>query len=442
MNDTFMKERPVFPLILSMALPMVISMLVNSLYNIVDSFFVAKISEDAMTALSLVFPVQNFANAIAIGFGIGISSLIAICLGAGNRETAGKAATHGLILAALHGVILTVGCILIMPGFLALFTSDTNVISLGIHYSTIVFLFATVNTINLAYEKIFQGIGKMKVTMAGLMVGCVSNIILDPLLIFGIGPFPALGIEGAAIATGLGQVFNLLFYLIIYKIRPLQITISWKYLHPDRALAAKLYSVGIPGALNLALPSVLVSALNGLLASCSPIYVVILGIYYKLQTFLYLPASGIVQGMRPVIGYNYGAREHKRVKKIYYVTLCMSGVIMLIGTIICLTVPGQLMGMFTTNPSTIQAGKTALRIICAGFLVSSVSVTACGALEGLGKGTASLVVSLCRYLLLILPAAFILCRIFGAVGVWHAFWIAEALTAGISFLISKKSIGI
>ena len=442
MNDTFMKERPVFPLILSMALPMVISMLVNSLYNIVDSFFVAKISEDAMTALSLVFPVQNFANAIAIGFGIGISSLIAICLGAGNRETASKAATHGLILATLHGVILTVGCILIMPGFLALFTSDTDVISLGIHYSTIVFLFATVNTINLAYEKIFQGVGKMKVTMAGLMVGCVSNIILDPLLIFGIGPFPALGIKGAAIATGLGQVFNLLFYLIVYKIQPLQITISRKYLHPDRALAAKLYSVGIPGALNLALPSVLVSALNGLLASCSPSYVVILGIYYKLQTFLYLPASGIVQGMRPVIGYNYGAGEHKRVKKIYYVTLCMSGVIMLIGTIICLTVPGQLMGMFTTNPSTIQAGKTALRIICAGFLVSSVSVTACGALEGLGKGTASLVVSLCRYLLLILPAAFILCRIFGAVGVWHAFWIAEALTAGISFLISKKSIGI
>ena len=192
----------------------------------------------------------------------------------------------------------------------------------------------------------------------------------------------------------------------------------------------------------MALPSLLISALNGILAEFSQSYVLVLGAYYKLQTFLYLPASGIVQGMRPVIGYNYGAGEHKRVKKIYYVTLCMSGVIMLIGTIICLTVPGQLMGMFTTNPSTIQAGKTALRIICAGFLVSSVSVTACGALEGLGKGTASLVVSLCRYLLLILPAAFILCRIFGAVGVWHAFWIAEALTAGISFLISKKSIGI
>lgn len=442
MNDTFMKEKPVFPLIMSMALPMIISMLVNSLYNIVDSFFVAQISENAMTALSLVFPVQNFANATAIGFGIGISSQIAIGLGSGNREIASKAATHGLVLSALHGIILTIGCILIMPGFLSLFTSDTDVSSLGIRYSTIVFLFATVNTVNLAYEKIFQGVGKMKVTMVGLMVGCVSNIILDPLLIFGVGPFPAMGIEGAAIATGLGQAFNLIFYLIVYKMHPLQVKLSRKHLHLDKALDARLYSVGIPGALNLALPSVLVSVLNGLLAAYSQSYVVILGIYYKLQTFLYLPASGLVQGMRPVIGYNYGAKEHKRVKKIYFVTLGLSSVIMLIGTIICLTVPGQLIGMFTTNPETITAGKTALRLICAGFLVSSVSVTSSGALEGLGKGSASLVISLCRYLIIILPVAFVLSHFFGAVGVWNAFWIAEALTAVISFLISRKIIGI
>ena len=329
-----------------------------------------------------------------------------------------------------------------MPKFLSVFTSDENVSSLGVRYSTIVFLFAIVTTINLAYEKIFQGVGNMKVTMIGLMVGCVSNILLDPLMIFGLGPFPAMGIEGAALATGLGQVLNLVFYLIVYKIRPIPIQISRRYLHLDKSLAARLYSVGIPGALNLALPSVLVSALNGLLAAYSQSYVVILGIYYKLQTFLYLPASGIVQGMRPVIGYNFGAGEHKRVKKIYFVTLGMSSVIMLVGTIICLTVPGQLIGMFTTNPETIAAGKTALRIICAGFLVSSVSVTSCGALEGLGRGSASLVVSLCRYLIIILPAAFILSHFFGAVGVWNAFWIAEALTAGVSFMISRKVIGI
>ena len=438
MNDTFMKEKPVFPLILSMALPMVISMLVNSLYNIVDSFFVAQISENAMTALSLVFPVQNFANAIAIGFGIGISSQIAICLGAGNRETASKAATHGLALSGLHGVILTIGCILVMPGFLALFTGDADVIDLGIRYSTIVFLFATINTLNLAYEKIFQGVGKMKVTMIGLMIGCVSNIILDPLLIFGLGPFPALGIEGAALATGLGQVFNLVFYLIVYKIKPLQVQLSRRHLHPDMALAARLYSVGIPGALNLALPSVLVSALNGLLAAYSQSYVVILGIYYKLQTFLYLPASGIVQGMRPIIGFNYGAGEHKRVRKIYEITLIMCAVIMLIGTGICLAIPEQLIGLFSSNPETIRLGGQALTRISVGFLISAVSITSSGALEGLGKGGSSLIISLCRNVIVILPAAYLLSHLGGGVFVWHAFWIAEAATAVVAGLISRK----
>jgi len=439
MNDTFMKEKPVFPLILSMALPMVISMLVNSLYNIVDSFFVAQISENAMTALSLVFPVQNFANAIAIGFGIGISSQIAICLGAGNRETASKAATHGLALSGLHGVILTIGCILVMPGFLALFTGDADVIDLGIRYSTIVFLFATINTLNLAYEKIFQGVGKMKITMIGLLVGCVSNIILDPLLIFGLGPFPALGIEGAALATGLGQVFNLVFYLIIYKMQPIQVKLSRRHLHPDMALAARLYSVGIPGALNLALPSVLVSALNGLLAAYSQSYVVILGIYYKLQTFLYLPANGIIQGMRPLIGYNYGAGETKRVHKLFADTLYLSLGIMLFGTIFCQLFPDSLIALFSSNPETIQAGGIALRIISLGFLVSSVSITSSGALEGLGKGRPSLVISLCRFTVIIIPAAFILSRFWGASGVWYAFGITEFATAVIAYLTYRRA---
>ena len=419
---------------------MVISMLVNSLYNIVDSFFVAQISENAMTALSLVYPIQNFANAIAIGFGIGISAQIALCLGAGNRETASKAATHGLALSALHGVLLTIGCILVMPGFLVLFTSDADVIDLGIRYSTIVFLFATINTTNLSYEKIFQGVGKMKVTMIGLMVGCVSNIILDPLLIFGIGPFPAMGIEGAAIATGLGQVFNLVFYLIIYKMQPIQVKLSRRHLHPDMALAARLYSVGIPGALNLALPSVLVSALNGLLAAYSQSYVVILGIYYKLQTFLYLPASGIVQGMRPIIGFNYGAGEHKRVRKIYEITLIMCAVIMLVGTGICLAIPEQLIGLFSSNPETIRLGGQALTRISVGFLISAVSITSSGALEGLGKGGSSLIISLCRNVIVILPAAYLLSHLGGGVFVWHAFWITEVISAAVSLVVYRRAV--
>lgn len=187
--------------------------------------------------------------------------------------------------------------------------------ALGVRYSTIVFLFAIVTTINLAYEKIFQGVGNMKVTMIGLMVGCVSNILLDPLMIFGLGPFPAMGIEGAALATGLGQVLNLVFYLIVYKMRPIQVRISRRYLHPDKSLASRLYSVGIPGALNLALPSVLVSALNGLLAAYSQSYVVILGIYYKPPDLPVSSGKRNRPGHAPVIGYNYGAGEHKTCEK-------------------------------------------------------------------------------------------------------------------------------
>ena len=206
MNENFMKEKPVFPLLVSMALPMVISMLVNSLYNIVDSFFVAQISEDAMTALSLVYPVQNFVNAVAIGFGIGLNAVISYYLGAGDKKAAGCAATQGLALTMLHAVILTIGSLLVIERFLRMFSSSETVIDLGVRYSRIIFLFTIAIMANLYFEKVFQAVGRMKVTMTGMMVGCIVNIILDPLIIFGIGPFPRLGIEGAALATGIGQV--------------------------------------------------------------------------------------------------------------------------------------------------------------------------------------------------------------------------------------------
>lgn len=435
-----MKERPILPLLASMALPMVLSMLVNSLYNIVDSFFVAQISEAAMTALSLVYPVQNFINAVAIGFGVGINAVIAIALGAGDRRRADAAATHGMVLSALHGLILTLASIAVMPLFLARFTTDPAVIQMGLAYSKTAFSFSVIIMLGLSFEKIFQAVGRMKVTMAALLTGCVSNILLDPVLIFGLGPFPELGISGAALATGIGQALTLLVYLAAYRLIPIPVRLRRDCLRPDATLDRKLYGVGVPAILNLALPSLLISVLNGLLSVYSQSYVVILGIYYKLQTFLYLPASGIVQGMRPLIGYNYGAGERGRVRQLYNATLCASGIIMAFGTVVCLLWAEPLMGLFTTQPDTIQAGGTALRIICAGFVISSVSVTSSGALEGLGKGGQSLVISLCRYVVVILPAAFLLCRTIGPDGVWHAFWITEAVTAAAAFWVYKRTV--
>ena len=433
-----MKEKPVFPLLLGMGMPMVLSMLVNSLYNIVDSYFVARISENAMEALSLVFPIQNFINAMAIGFGVGINALIATARGAGKENEARRAATQGVVLSVIHGIILSVICIVIMPGFLGRFTGDQEVIRYGVRYASVAFLFSPIIMAGLAFEKIFQAVGRMKVSMAGLLVGCLTNIILDPILIFGVGSFPGMGIKGAALATGIGQMATVVLYVGIYIIRPISVKISICNLDFKSGITKRLYAIGIPAILNMALPSLLISSLNAILAGFSESYVMVLGVYYKLQTFLYLTANGIVQGIRPLVGYNYGAGEYGRVHKIFNTALTFSAVIMVFGTGLCLLMPEHLIGMFTTNTQTIQIGASALRIISVGFAVSSISVTACGALEGLNMGTPSLIISMLRYVILIIPVAFVLSRFLGAAGVWHAFWITEWITAAASWYIYRK----
>lgn len=438
MNQTFMKERRILPLVLSMSLPMVISMAVNSLYNIVDSFFVAKISEDAMTALSLVFPIQNLVNAVTIGFAIGINAVIAYFLGAKQEHKANEAATQGIVCNLLHGILLTVGCIAGMPLFLRMFSENQTVLDMGLRYARIVLLFSVVISMAVSFEKIFQSVGKMKVSMFSMMVGCVSNILLDPVLIFGLGPAPRLGIEGAAIATGLGQIFSLAVYLLIYMFRPMGVRIQLRGFAMNKGLLLRLYSIGIPAALNMALPSVLISALNGILAAYGQVYVLVLGVYYKLQTFLYLSANGIIQGIRPLVGYNYGAGEYRRVRCIYTTSLTLIAAIMAVGTVLCLLFPQSLMGLFTNNRETLAIGAEALRIISLGFVVSAVSVTASGTLEGLSQGMPSLVISLCRYILVIIPAAFVLSRVCGAHGVWYAFVISELLTAAAAGLIYRR----
>lgn len=441
MNQSFMKEKPVFPLVLSMALPMTISMLVNALYNIVDSYFVAKISEEAMTALSLVYPVQNIVNAVTVGFGIGINAVIAFYLGAKEEHKANRAASFGMLCNVIHGVLLTVGCIGIMPFFLSMFTKDTTVIQNGLSYSHIVFAFSIPISISISFEKIFQAVGRMKVSMLCMILGCVTNIILDPVFIFGLGPVPALGIQGAAIATGIGQVVTLAGYLIFYATSPIPVKITVKDMRWEKGLAGRLYAIGLPATLNLALPSLQVSVLNRILSAYSASYVLVLGAYYKLQTFLYLTANGVVQGMRPLVGYNYGAGEWKRVQKIFKSALGIIVTVMALGTILCMWMPQNLIGLFTENAETIRIGCRALRIISIGFAVSSVSVTVSGALEGLGKGKESLVLSMLRYILVMLLLAVVFSHFWQADGVWHAFWVTEGIVAVISYLMYHKWMG-
>lgn len=440
MNQTFMKERKVLPLVLSMSLPMVISMAVNSLYNIVDSYFVAKLSEKAMTALALVYPVQNLINAIAIGFGIGINASVAFYLGVEDRERADQAASCGLFLNFMHGAALTVLSIAAMPLFLRAFSRDKQIIDMALTYADRAFAFSVVIALGISFEKIFQSVGNMKISMISMICGFVTNIILDPLLIFGPGVFPAMGIAGAAYATGIGQIVTLAVYLLCLVVSPVPVKIGRKGLRMEKAVVGKLYGIGIPATLNMALPSLLISALNGILAGFSETYVLVLGVYYKLQTFIYLTANGIIQGIRPLVGYNYGAGEHERVEKIYRTTLGLTMGVMLAGTLLSWAVPQWLIGLFTANEQTVQIGVNALHIISLGFAASAVSVSCSGALEGLGKGTPSLLISLARYVVVIIPAAFLFSRLAGAQGVWYGFCFTELVTAVFSGFIYRKSV--
>ena len=422
MDQSFMKEKPIFPLVLKMALPMVISMLVNSLYNIVDSFFVAQVSEDAMTAISIVYPLQNLANAVGVGFGVGINAAVAYYLGAGNGMAANRSATLGIILSALHGVVLAGICVLFIRPFISVFTDGEEIIAYGLDYFYVVIAFAPVLTLGMAFEKVLQATGKMKTTMFCMAI---------------------MGVFGAALATGIGQTLSLISYIAVFLLAKIPVRLRLEH-RGEEKICRKLYFVGIPASLNLALPSFMITALNAILAAFAEVYVLILGIYYKLQTFIYFTISGIVQGIRPLVSYNLGAGRKDRVLGIFKVTLLLSLGVMIIGTILCLAVPKQLMDIFTDTPQTVEQGAIALRIISAGFIVSAISVVISGTFEALGKGMPSLIISLLRYIA-ILPIAFLMSYLFQAVGVWHSFWITELLSAIVScvlfwFCFAKRSL--
>lgn len=435
MNQEFMKTKRVVPLVISMSLPMMLSMLINSLYNIIDSMFVAKIGEHALTAVSLVYPLQMLVTSVGVGFGIGINAASAFYLGSGDKERANKAASQGLLLSGVHGIILSVCLGIGAPFFLQLFTKEADILFMGQEYAVLVLIFSVVVTLQIAMEKIYQSVGNMLVPMVCMAVGCITNIILDPIFIFGLGPVPRMEVTGAAVATVIGQAVTLLLYVIWYLKKDMGLKLHPIFMKPEKEICKKLYLVGAPSALNMGLPSLLIIILNGIAAAFSPVYILILGVYFKLQSFIYLPANGIVQGMRPILSYNYGAGEKQRMKQIIKICTIMIMVIMGAGMLLFLLIPGEVMALFTADADTIRKGVSALRIISLGFVVSGVSVICCGALESLGLGIASFVISSLRYLVIIVPAALIGSRLAGINGVWAAFPAAEGLTAIAAIVI-------
>ena len=432
-NNTFMKTKPVFSLLVSMSVPMMLSMLIQSLYNIVDSIYVSRLGTDALTAVSLAYPLQNAIVSVAVGIGVGISSAISIHLGAGNQEKADRAATIGIALTVFHCLLFILAGLFITRPFLSLFTDNPAVLRDSCDYTYIVLCFSFGSLLQITFEKIFQGIGQMKITMCLLIVGCVVNIILDPILIFGLLGFPALGVAGAAIATVIGQISAFLLYIVVYVKKSYAIHMRAKHLRFDWRMIRQIYSVGIPSSIMMLLPSVLISLLNSILSAFSEVYVAVLGVYFKLQTFIYMPANGIVQGMRPIIGYNYGAGEKSRVRSTVRYSLACAAALMLLGTLLSLLIPEQIFALFDADTELMEAGVSALRIVCLGFLISSVGIIYSGTFEALGSGRNSLIISLLRQFAITLPISFIFSKFWGPTGVWIAFPAGELCASVAAF---------
>lgn len=436
-ND-FMKTGKVFPLLMSMSVPMMISMLIQSLYNIVDSIYVSRLGTDALTAVSLAYPLQNVVTSVAVGIGVGISSAIAIHLGAGRKERANQAATIGMALTVIHCILFVLLGIFVTRPFLAMFTKNDGIVDLACDYTYIVLCLSFGCLLQIAFEKIFQGIGEMKITMILLATGAIINIILDPIMIFGLLGCPAMGVKGAAYATVIGQITAFLLYIVVYKRRRFAVEIHPKYLKFEKSMILQIYSVGIPSSIMMTLPSILVSILNRILGGFSDVYVAVLGVYFKLQTFIYMAANGIVQGMRPLVGYNYGAGEKERVKSIIRYSLLSAGCIMLIGTVLSLAIPGQIFALFDAEESLLKAGILALRLISLGFLVSTIGVIYSGVFESLGEGKHSLLISLLRQFIITIPCAVALSAVWGPAGVWASFPIGEVCASVAALILLKR----
>ena len=433
-----MGSKRVFPLLMSMSLPPVLSMLVQSLYNIVDSMFVAKVSDSAYLAVLYAFPIQNFILSLAVGAGVGLNSYIARKLGAGDRDEADSAVTHGFLLAGVHSLLFVLLGLFFIEPFFRLFTDSAEVLSLGVSYTRIVVFLSCGTIFHITVEKIFQSVGRMVFPMLLQAAGAVINILLDPILIFGLFGFPAMGVEGAAVATIIGQMSAMLLSFLLFFFGKYDVGLRIRGFRFSMKTVRSIYAVAIPSTVMMSIASVLVMGLNAILGRFSEFAVSAFGSYYKLQTFVYMPASGLVQGMRPILSFNYGAKNRTRVMGTLRCSLLVVVLIMAAGTLLFMAAPAAVLGLFNASPEVLGIGIPALRILCTSFIVSSVGVVFSALFESLGMGKESLVISLLRQFAITLPLAFLLSIPFGLTGIWIAFPIAETAAALVSLLLFRR----
>lgn len=423
---------PVSKLILNVSLPMMFSMFIQALYNIVDSMFVAKINEQALTAVSLAFPIQNLMISFSIGTAVGVNALLATRLGQKNQEAVNKAAINGLFLALCTAVaFILLGLVIIHP-YLASQTKDNDIITYGTQYLNVIMLFSLGLFEVVMLDKILQGTGLTFYTMISQLCGAVCNIIFDPLLIFGLGPFPRMGITGAAVATVMGQFLSMGVSFAYNVKKNKYVQFNFKDFKPDVQIIKQVYAVGIPTILINAISSVTTYLVNLILGMFSMTAIALYGVYFKLNSFIFMPLFGLNNGLVPIIAFNYGAQSRERIVKTIKLGLLYSCSIMLFGTMLFELIPGPLLSIFSASDDMLSIGIPALRIIASSFVGAAIAITLSSVFQAFSSAVYSMIVSFSRQLLVLLPVAYFMAKTGNLNNVWLCFPIAEIASVSLS----------
>lgn len=436
-KENKMGTMPVNKLLVTMSLPMVISMIVQALYNIVDSIFVSRLSEDALTAVSMAFPMQNLMISVAVGTGVGINAMLSRALGEKKFEAANKTAENGIFIEVLGYVLfLLIGIFVTKPFFLAQ-AGAGDIANMGIEYTRICLLMSFGIFMQIGFERILQSTGRTIFTMITQSTGAIINIILDPILIFGLFGMPKMGVAGAAIATVTGQICAAILAITFNLTKNPDVHISFKGFKPQIIFVKNILSVGIPSIIMSSVGSAMTFGMNKILITFSSTAVAVFGVYFKLNSFVFMPVFGLNNGMVPVVSYNYGAQNKKRLTKTIKLAIMYAVCIMFIGIMLFQFIPDVLLRLFDASDHMLEIGIPALRVISLSFAFAGICIVISSSLQALGHGFLSMMISITRQLIILLPSAYILAKFGGIHAVWWSFNIAEIASLTLSLLFFK-----
>lgn len=440
LRENKMGTMPENKLLLSMAVPMMISMLVQALYNIVDSIFVSRICEDALTAVSMAFPWQNIVIAIAVGFGVGINALLSRALGQKNAERVNQVAVNGLLLAGLSYLLVLVAGLIGIRAYMRTQTDIETIVNYGITYLNICILCSFGVFVEITFERFLQATGRTVYSMITQLTGAITNIILDPILIFGLLGFPKLGIAGAAWATVIGQCVGAVVAVMLNHFKNPEVHLRLRHIRPNGRLMGEITAISIPSIIMSCISSLTCFVMNMILIAYSSTAVAVFGVYFKLQSFVFMPVFGLNNGMVPIIAYNYGAQKPERIHKTIRLGMVYAVAIMVVGLLVFQLIPKELLLMFDASDAMLEIGAPALRIMSLAFVFAGIGIVSGSSCQAFGYSVYSMLISIARQIVVLIPAAYLLSLTGVLRSIWFAFPIAEIFSLILSLFFLRTTL--